>query len=81
VKKPEEKLPQDPNLRVRLLENSIQIALDNLRALKHDERFQNFLTKSCVYGSTGVRASQSAQPAAAQQHRASEGWSGKRKTQ
>jgi hypothetical protein len=34
-----------------------------------------------VYGSTGVRASQSAQPAAAEQHRASEGWSGKRKTQ
>jgi len=46
MKKSEEKLPQDLNLRVRLLENSIQIALDNLRALKHDERFQNFLSKS-----------------------------------
>jgi len=51
VKKPEEKLPQDLNLRVQILENSIQIALDNLLALKNDERFQNFLSKPAKAGS------------------------------
>jgi hypothetical protein len=50
MKKPEQ-VPQDLNLRVRLLENSIQIALDNLLALKNDERFQNFLSKAAKAGS------------------------------